>query len=140
LRRTLEQVSKYDAAVAALSEGALVNEVYYIVAGVKDGEGVVVSRDRNNDDAHTADAWTLSIGEDDGWFRLQTNYDHAKPVPSADDRRHPGIAAMKSMGRGGLHESSLRGVMQTWPVFNHHTDYTGIFVPKNATYISGVWL
>ena len=34
--------------------------------------------------------WSLDPAAADGWFRLETNYDHWNPVPTADDRRTPG--------------------------------------------------
>ena len=32
---------------------------------------------------------------------------------------------MIALGASAVNAASLRTVMQTWPVFNHHTDYTG---------------
>lgn len=142
LRKAFESAPPtFDAAVKALAPGPLVNEVYYIMAGCQAGEGVVVSRDRDDNGlTKVADLWRLNSSDPTGWFRLQTNYDHWNPVPQADDRRTPGNAAMQSMGQSKLGEDPLRAVMQTWPVFNHHTDYTGIWNPAQGLYSSGVWL
>lgn len=138
LRQAFETVPSYEPFVAFLSTGPIVNEVYYTVAGCAKGQAAVITRDRNDDgEKQKADVWPINAT---AWFRLETNYDHWNPVPVADDRRTPGYAAMNAMGQAGLNSSGLRVVMQTWPVFNHHTDYTGIYNPALGHYESGVWL
>ena len=57
----------------------------------------------------------------------------------ADDRRNPGNSHMSQMGQAHVSVAGILSVMETWPTFNHHTDYTGLFVPFNGTYISVVW-
>ncbi len=141
LRRAFESQSDFPSALKNLSYGPLVNEVYYIVGGAKPGEGAVVSRDRDNVPLlNDPDVWALNLSDPEGWFRLQTNYDHWQPVPVADDRQHPGEASMESMGQANLRQDTLMTVMETWPVFNHHTDFTGIFNPSVGRWVSGVWL
>lgn len=135
LRMVLEQQPSFEQAVDALGSGDLIDEIYYIASGANAGEGVVMSRDRNK----IKDKWWLNATEEDGWFRLQTNYDHWNPVPAADDRRTPGIEHMKAVGQAGVGIEQMLTVMETWPTFNHHTDYTGVYSPFNSTYISMVW-
>jgi hypothetical protein len=72
--------------------------------------------------------------------QLETNYDHDKPVPKADDRRTDGILNMKALGQANVGASGMKKVMSTWPTFNHHTDYTGVFAAFNGTYTSGYWM
>jgi hypothetical protein len=84
--------------------------------------------------------WRLAPDQPDGWFRLQTNYDHWQPVPAADDRRTPGVASMRAIGQAGLGTASLWGAITRFPVFNHHTDYSGVYVPARAMYNSSVWM
>jgi len=142
LRKVFETQDTFDAAMDALATGPLVNEIYYISAGSSPGEGMVISRDRNNGGilSKAADRWALNTSAPNGWFRLETNYDHWEPAPKADDRRNPGNKLMEAMGRGGVNNLTLYATMKTWPVFNHHTDYTGVFSPALTQYNSIVWL
>lgn len=75
-----------------------------------------------------------------GWYRLQTNYDHWKPVPKADDRRAPGIAHMDQLGEDNVDHGSMFKIMTEAPTYNHHTDYTAVMEPASGYYRSGVWL
>lgn len=145
LRKTFETQGTWDLATNYLSTGYLVDQIYYICAGSQADQGMVVSRDRNNGNGifnKPADKWTIGSanGGDAAWFRLQTNYDHWNPAPVADNRRDPGIKLMNAMGQEKLNTTNLLEVMHTWPVYNHHTDYTGMFVPSASSYSSVVWL
>lgn len=131
-----ESVVGFHGAVSALSHGQQVDENYFIVGGIKKGEGAIISRDR--DKAH--DVWYLNSS---AWYRLQTNYDHWRPVPKADDRRTPGVANMDKMGSKGIGtngEGMLKDVLEKWPTHNHHTDYTGIFSAATGLYRSMIWM
>ena len=68
------------------------DEAYYIVGGAGKGEGAVVTRDRIG----AADVWRLPP---QGWFILQTNYDHWETPPASDDRRTPGEKHMAALGQ-----------------------------------------
>mmetsp|Transcript_49864 Transcript_49864/g.131493 ORF Transcript_49864/g.131493 Transcript_49864/m.131493 type:complete len:140 (-) Transcript_49864:281-700(-) len=136
LRTVLASESAFEGAVSSLSAGEQIDENYFIVAGVQPGEGAVIARGR-----HAAvDTWRLNASEPNGWYRLETNYDHTQPVPTADDRRTPANAAMIAMGQAGLGIEPLRVILQTFPTFNPHTDYTGLMVPKTSYYNSTVWI
>eukprot|EP00041_Stephanoeca_diplocostata_P009539 m.147257 g.147257 ORF g.147257 m.147257 type:complete len:443 (-) comp17783_c0_seq1:180-1508(-) len=139
LRKVLEDTTAdttFDELVTALGSKDLIDEVYYITGGTKSKEGAVVARTRLG----TADVWRLDTGNTaDGWYRLQTNYDHWEPVPKADDRRTPGRAHMNALGRDHVGLPGMHSVMTAWPTFNHHTDYTGYFAAFNGTYESTVW-
>lgn len=94
LRQVLETATSYDDAVDALSRSPQIDESYFIVAGAVAEQGAVIARGREK----AVDVWRLNSSEPDGWFRLQTNYDRWQPVPSADDRRTPGVASMRALG------------------------------------------
>ena len=132
-RRVFEQADSFERAITLFSQGDLVDEVYYIVGGVRPGEGAIVTRDRLN----TADIWRLNGSS---WFRLQTNYDHWEAPPSSDDRRTPGDAHMLRLGQAGVGVKGLMGVLTTWPTFNHHTDFTSVMSAKDGTWDSNTWL
>ena len=154
MRAVAEKGLGFEDAVQALARGALIDDCYYTVGGTAAGQGVVVARDRNR----VHDIWRIG---DDGsssgfvrqlqqappvgaeWYVLQTNYDRSEPVPSADDRRTPGNQAMRALGQSNVTAARPGGiwsVMTTWPVFNHHTDYTGIFSAKTGEYQGFVWM
>ena len=136
-RMVMETATDFDSAVAAYADGPLIDEIYYIVGGVSRGQGCVVSRAR---DPRQSDRWCMNQTDPDGWFRLETNYDHWQAVPASDDRRGPGVAAMRKLGRAGVSESALfTQVMRQWPVFNPHTDFTGIFSAAKGIYKTMYW-
>lgn len=60
-------------------------------------------------------------------------------MPEADDRRSPGIAHMTALGQQALSAKAMLRVMSTYPTQNSHTDYTGVFVPRDGTYDSQIW-
>ena len=136
LRRTLEATSDFEGALRLLGSGAQIDDSYFIVAGTQPGEGAVIARDRNA----AADTWRLNMTDSNGWYRLQTNYDHWQPVPAADDRRSPGYAHMDAMSRANVSEGAIWDVLKAWPTFNGHTDYSAFIVPARAEYHSTVWM
>ena len=136
MRYVLEQTADFKQAVLLLSTTPQVDENYFIVGGTKNAEGAVISRGREKAD----DVWRLNPSEPNGWYRLQTNYDHWNPVPTADDRRTPGNAAMRAMGPSGLSTDSMWSVISTFPVYNVHTDVSVILVPKEGLYNNTVWM
>merc|ERR1719382_2218716 len=93
VRHTFENADTFDEALEALQTGKLIDDMYFIVGGVKTDEGAIISRARNK----AADVWKLDSSASVGWFRLQTNYDHWKEPPTADNRRDPGNANMESL-------------------------------------------
>eukprot|EP00944_MAST-04C_sp_MAST-4C-sp1_P006395 g6395.t1 len=130
-----EDSSTFESAINMLSTGSLIDQNYYIVGGVRKGEGAVIARGRNK----AVDVWRLN---ESSWYRLETNYDHWNPVPKADDRRSPGQKNMNAMGQNGIGPSGegiYKDVMVQWPTFNHHTDYTGIFSAAKGVYSSNIW-
>ena len=92
----MEQADSYSSAVQLFSSNALINPIYYIVAGSSANEGAVVTRYR---EAEKTDVWPINTSAVDGWFRLVTNYDHWESDPTYDDRRTPGIMAQNLISR-----------------------------------------
>eukprot|EP00656_Telonema_subtile_P014881 TRINITY_DN17708_c0_g1_i1.p1 TRINITY_DN17708_c0_g1~~TRINITY_DN17708_c0_g1_i1.p1 ORF type:complete len:378 (+),score=93.02 TRINITY_DN17708_c0_g1_i1:187-1320(+) len=136
IRKSLETPCNYSVGVERLSGTDMIDQGYFIVAGARPMEGGVLSRDRND----LKDYWALNGTDPDGWFRLQTNYDHWDPVPVADDRRTPGLAHMKALGQTNVSTDAVMTVMKTYPTYNWHTDYTCVLNPAEGLYESGVWL
>ncbi|GMI62405.1 hypothetical protein ScalyP_jg3296 [Parmales sp. scaly parma] len=136
-RQVMETSTSFADAVKGFEEGKLIDDGYFIVGGSKKDEGAIVTRTRNHHlNTRVIDA---SGEEEDGWYRLETNYDWWKGVPSADDRRTPGVAKMDGIGKGGMDEVALFGVMKNWPTYNPHTDLTCIMVASDNTYDCVWW-
>jgi len=136
LRHTLATEQSYDAAVSKLKADRLANDVYYIVGGTKKDEGVVISRGRNMD----VDAWAVNSSEVNGWYRLQTNYDHWEPVPDSDNRRDPGNENMQKVGQKHANLTSIwSDVLTIWPTYNPHTDWTSLLCPETGQLDTFTW-
>jgi len=136
LRKALEATADFEGALGELSGTAQVDENYFIVAGARPGEGAIVTRGREK----AVDVWRLEPAAADGWFRVQTNFDHWNPVPVFDDRRNPAIARMRALGQTNLTSASMWAIIETWPNWNDHTDYSLVAVAADAAYNSTVWM
>ncbi|XP_020759807.2 N-acylethanolamine-hydrolyzing acid amidase [Odocoileus virginianus] len=121
LRTTLSESENFEAAIYKLAKTPLIANVYYIVGGISPKEGVVITRNRGG----PADIWSLDP-LNGAWFRVETNYDHWKPVPKGDDRRTPAIKALNATGQANLSLETLFQVLSVFPVYNNYTIYTTV--------------
>ncbi|XP_007122627.2 N-acylethanolamine-hydrolyzing acid amidase [Physeter macrocephalus] len=121
IRTTLSESENFEAAVYKLAKTPLIADVYYIVGGTSPREGVVITRNRDG----PADIWPLDP-LNGAWFRVETNYDHWKPVPKRDDRRTPAIKALNATGQANLSLETLFQVLSVFPVYNNYTVYTTV--------------
>jgi len=136
IRQTLASEESYEAAVSNLAKERLADDAYYIVAGMNKDEGTVLSRGRNFD----VNAWPVNSSEDNGWYRLQTNYDHWKSVPDSDNRRDPGNANMQKVGQTHANLTSIwLDVLTIWPTFNPHTDWTSLLCAETGELSTYTW-
>ncbi|XP_077582484.1 N-acylethanolamine-hydrolyzing acid amidase-like [Stigmatopora nigra] len=119
MREILEEAEDFQVAVLHLSKIPIITGVYYIVGGVKAGEGVVITRDREG----PADIWPLDLlyGQ---WFRVETNFDHWLPSPAKDHRREMAEKALNATGQDHINMYSLYQVLSMPPVCNGVTVYT----------------
>ncbi|XP_069043503.1 N-acylethanolamine-hydrolyzing acid amidase-like [Lepisosteus oculatus] len=121
VRKTLEDAEDFQDAVLRLSKIPIISDVYYIVAGVQPGEGVVVTRNRRG----PADIWPLDPINGQ-WYRVETNYDHWTTPPPFDDRRTPAIKALNATGQAHINMDTLYEVLSVKPVCNMLTIYTTV--------------
>lgn len=121
IRTTLSESGNFEAAVYKLAKTPLIADVYYIVGGTSPQEGVVITRNRGG----PVDIWPLDP-LNGAWFRVETNYDHWKPVPKGDDRRTPAIKALNATGQANLSLETLFQVLSVFPVNNNYTIYTTV--------------
>ncbi|XP_006898541.1 PREDICTED: N-acylethanolamine-hydrolyzing acid amidase [Elephantulus edwardii] len=137
IRSTLNESENFEEAALKLAKTPIISDVYFIVGGVSPREGIVVTRNRNG----PADVWPLEPLQGE-WFRVETNYDHWKPVPKGDDRRTPAIKALNATGQANLTLETLFQVLSVVPVFNNCTIYTTVmsaaFPDKYMTRIRNV--
>lgn len=127
-RQLMQNETSYEAAKTMLSTTKLIAPVYFILAGTQPGQGAIITRDRNSNEA---DVYTLADAADK-WFVLQTNYDHWKTPPSYDDRRGPGMHCMRNLTQQGLGFSGLFDVLGTKPVINMLTVYAALMRPSTG--------
>lgn len=121
VRRTLEKAVDFEDAVMRLAKVPIIADVYYIVGGVRPGEGVVITRDRSR----SADIWPLDP-LNGNWYRVETNYDHWLPTPKRDDRRHVAMKALNATGQNHISMNTLYQVLSVTPVRNRITVYTTV--------------
>ncbi|KAM7423193.1 hypothetical protein PAMA_010969 [Pampus argenteus] len=119
VRETLESAEDFQDAVMRLSKIPIITGVYYIVAGVRAREGVVITRDRSG----PANIWTLDP-LNGGWYRVETNFDHWLPPPAWDHRRDAANKALNATGEDHINLDTLYQVLSLFPVCNGGTIYT----------------
>ncbi|KAJ3602876.1 hypothetical protein NHX12_030621 [Muraenolepis orangiensis] len=120
IRETLEGAADFQDAVMRLSKTPIITGVYYIVAGVHPGEGVVITRDRKG----PADIWPLDP-LNGGWYRVETNSDHWLPSPGGGHRRRDeAVKALNATGQKNINLATLYQVLSVYPVCNGITVYT----------------
>jgi len=127
-RKVMDEQSTYTDAVRILSDTPLIAPVYFIVGGTREGEGVILTRDRDG----LRDSWDIAQSGN-RFFVLETNYDHWVAPPKNDDRRDPGNANMKKMGPNFTPEDLWEKVLSQPPNFNHDTLYTTVMSATNST-------
>ncbi|XP_047203846.1 N-acylethanolamine-hydrolyzing acid amidase-like isoform X2 [Girardinichthys multiradiatus] len=121
VRETLEEAENFQEAVMRLSKTPLITGVYYIVGGVRAGEGVVITRDRKG----PADIWPLDP-LNGGWYRVETNYDHWLPPPAKDHRRETANKGLNATGQDHINMNKLYQVLSLYPVCDQITIHTTV--------------
>jgi len=129
-RDVLMNDKDYTTALNHLSNGPLVADVYYTLAGANPGEGAIISRNRTV----AADVWVLDSPS--RWFEVITNYDHWSQPPWFDDRVDPANNVLKSIGQSAISLDKLFTVLSTKPVLNLQTTYSILSCPATGEYRS----
>jgi len=129
-REVMSNENDFNSAISNLSNDELIADVYYIVGGVKSGEGAVISRNRMN----ATDVWMLDLPT--RWFEVETNYDHWEQPPWFDDRVRPANDAMNALGQSDLSLPAMLEVLSVKPVLNIQSTFTMLACPADGTYKS----
>ena len=134
LRQVAENATTYDEALGMLEREPLDADSYFIVAGPSDG--AVVTRDRSGV------ANVTKLGDDGGWFLVETNYDSWTRPPFGDDRRAPARRHLEAIGPDAIDVAGLYAVLGSTtcdasqgerPVLNEETVYSAAFDPGATT-------
>lgn len=111
IRQAMETLPTYEQAVKEFSTVDLAAPSYFILGGMKPGEGAVITRDRDASSLH--DVWKLNASAG-GWYVLETNYDHSKPVTNPHDNRRVVLQrTLNAIGPAGISVSSMWEVIST---------------------------
>jgi len=130
-RDVFQNENNFQSALNALSTGTLIADVYYIIAGLNNNEGAVISRNRTGAD----DVWILNWANGQGrWYEVETNYDHWEEPPWFDDRLDPANDAMDAMGMHGVSLDNMFKVLSVKPVLNIQTTYTILSCPTTGNF------
>ena len=135
VRELLEKEdSDFDRAVSLLGAQKFATQMYLTIGGVSAGEGVVLTRGRNE----LLNTWRINA--DDGeWFLVQTNYDHWIPMPPWDNRKAPAEKAILEVGAEEISPSTIyKRVLSRDPVLNQLTVYSTTMSCSEGTYASRV--
>ncbi|XP_069781599.1 N-acylethanolamine-hydrolyzing acid amidase-like [Narcine bancroftii] len=129
IRDTLSEATNYHEALKKLACTPINANVYFILGGVKQNEGTIITRDLNK----PVDIWPLKPAEGQ-WYRVQTNYDHWKSPPSWDDRRTPANRALNYTMQKNINLNTMFKVLSIRPVLNERTVYTTIMCAARSDY------
>ncbi|CAJ0941387.1 unnamed protein product, partial [Mesorhabditis belari] len=118
MRQVLEEETQYAWAVDRLIRTPLICPAYITVAGVKSGEGTIISRKRMG----AANVWKLNPLKGH-WFLVETNFDHW--TPQGDRRKKVATHALNKLGRERLSAETLYNrVLSRRPVLNDLTIFS----------------
>jgi N-acylethanolamine-hydrolysing acid amidase len=125
IRKTLENCPDYDCAYKNLANQEINALGYIILAGVKENEGVVISRNRNGP-AHEEHINATQ------WYLVQTNNDHWEDA-GCFNRCASAHSNLDALGQDATNIDSLRSsVLLQFPNLNYDTLYNTQFVPSTG--------
>jgi len=130
VRNTLEQEHSYADAVQRLNSTRLVGPGYLAVAGLKAGEGAIMSRSATSSHGF----WTLNDELAKGKnYMVNTNYDHWHPDPFFDRRRVPCDHCMDGVHGTNVDFKHLFEVLSAKPTRNKMTCHSVMFSARSGS-------
>lgn len=124
-RDVMENSPNYTTAMKTLATSKLIAPVYFILGGIKKGEACIITRDRGTNKADI-------LSMENGWYVLQTNYDHWNKPPFYDDRRTPAIKCLNKMTQKNASFAGVFNILSTQPNLNKLTAYTALMEAKTG--------
>lgn len=145
IRATLESEPTYEGAVKKLSSASIISPCYLVITGTKNGQGVLLTRDRDTDTNRLvlADSSTKSLK-----FITQTNIDHWKNeidevwangddlLLNSLDRRKTSLEILEKIeykDQDQMKEDLFKHLF-SYPVFNYQTIYSTIMCVNEDVY------
>ena len=126
IRKSFDHCETFDCAFNYLSDAPIIAPGYIIMAGLKENEGAIISRDRWG----PANITTLS---EDRWYLAETNEDHFAGV--CHSRCRSANKNMQALGQQALDLEKLKfDVLFQEPNFNHETLYQSMMVPSQGLF------
>ena len=130
LRRTLEECNNYTCALGMLQNEVMCAPGYFILAGTKDFEGVVISRDQTG----LANGGLQFLNETT-WYLVQTNEDHFRG--QCYDRCQAANNNFKALGQAGATVSTVFDkVLNVAPNINRDSVFTTVMVPSKGLFLA----
>jgi len=117
LRKVMENAKTYEAALNMLKNGRIASSAYYIITGIKENEGAIITRDWNKP------AYEDYLTSND-WFLVITNYDRNLPDSETDYRRVPTENKLKELGNNLTYQEVIDQIMSKDPTFANDTIFT----------------
>jgi hypothetical protein len=132
LRETLEKCENYTCALAKLQNDYTSAPVYFILAGIKDYEGVVISRDQDGPVKNG-----LQFLDQNTWYLVQTNQDHFKG--DCPERCTAANNNFKSLGQDKATVTSVFDeVLNVAPNLNSNSIYTTVMIPSAGLFLTEI--
>jgi len=123
-RDVLANCADFECALNTLMTSPIITPAYIIVAGIKNYEGAVISRNRFGV-AH------IEMLSEENWFVVQTNDDHF--TGKCRGRCTTAHTNMNALGAEALNRESLRSeVMFKNPTLNDITIFDAIMIPSEG--------
>jgi len=117
LRKVMENANTYDEALNMLKHDNVASPVYYIITGLKENEGAIITRNWNKP------AYEEYLTSND-WFLVITNFDKNLPDPVTDYRRVPTENKLKELGNNLSYQDVMDKIMSRDPTFAKDTIFT----------------
>lgn len=126
IRETLDTCKDWNCAHEKLRDTPVDSLGYFILAGTKQDEGVIIARN-NRGPAHE----TFLNSSDGTWFIVQTNNDHWVSPDACHDRCAAATKHLKELGQDKASNQTLRdNVLLLSPNLNADTLYNTDFTPS----------
>ncbi len=130
LRDTLEKCNNFTCALSKLQNDTTSAPVYYILAGTKDYEGVVISRDQAG-----PVMGGVQFLNDTTWYLVQTNQDHFKG--DCPDRCKAANDNFKKLGQDNATVTTVFDtVLNVPPNINTFSVFTTVMMPSAGLFLA----
>ena len=131
IRKAFETFATYEETVQYLCEVPLITDSYYIISGVSELQGAIITRFKHS----LVDIRPISPTN---WYLVETNFDPWAHDPAVDSRRTKAEEHLQALGAGQVSQPQLWAVLSTPPVFNVRTIYTTVMSARTGTMTSKI--